>query len=43
MNPSTAKLLRAAQSPPDMTKTELERRFLAIVARHNLPHPKVNT
>ncbi len=26
-----------------MTKTELERRFLAIVARHNLPHPKVNT
>ena len=38
-----AKLLRAAQSPPEMTKTELERRFLAIVARHNLPHPKVNT
>ena len=26
-----------------MTKSELERRFLAIVARHTLPHPKVNT
>jgi very-short-patch-repair endonuclease len=37
-----AKLLRAAKSPPEMTKTELERRFLAIVERHNLPRPKVN-
>ena len=37
-----AKLLRAAERPAEMTKTELERRFLAIVARHNLPRPKVN-
>lgn len=37
-----AKLLRAAKSPPEMTKTELERRLLAIVERHNLPRPKVN-
>ena len=37
-----AKLLRAAKSPPEMTKTELETRFLAIVERHDLPRPKVN-
>ena len=37
-----AKLLRAAQSPPEMTRTELETRFLAIVERHDLPRPKVN-
>ena len=38
-----AKLLRAAQSPAEMTKSELEQRFLAIVDRHGLPRPKVNT
>jgi very-short-patch-repair endonuclease len=37
-----AKLLRAAQGPPEMTRSELERRFLAIIDRHGLPRPKVN-
>ncbi len=37
------KLLKAAQTPPEMTKTKLEEGFLAIIERHNLPRPKVNT
>jgi very-short-patch-repair endonuclease len=37
-----AKLLRAAQGPPEMTRSELETRFLAIIDRHGLPRPKVN-
>jgi very-short-patch-repair endonuclease len=37
-----AKLLAAAERPAEMTKTELEERFLAVVARHNLPRPRVN-
>jgi very-short-patch-repair endonuclease len=38
-----AKLLRAAQSPAEMTRSDLEQRFLAIIDRHGLPRPKVNT
>jgi len=38
-----AKLLEAAQSPPEITNSELEGRFLAIVDRHHLPRPKVNS
>ena len=38
-----AKLLRAAQSPAEMTRSDLEQRFLAIIERHGLPRPKVNT
>jgi very-short-patch-repair endonuclease len=38
-----AKLLRAAQGPPERTRSDLEQRFLDIVARHNLPRPRVNT
>lgn len=38
-----AKLLRAAQGPPERTRSELERRFLDIVARHRLPRPRVNS
>jgi hypothetical protein len=37
-----AKLLRAAEGPPEMTRSELETRFLAILDRHGLPRPKVN-
>jgi very-short-patch-repair endonuclease len=38
-----ARLLRAAQGPAEMTKSQLERRFLALVDRHGLPRPKVNS
>jgi very-short-patch-repair endonuclease len=38
-----AKLLRAAQGPAEMTKSQLERRFLALVDRHGLPRPQVNS
>ena len=38
-----AKLLRAAHGPAEMTKSQLEQRFLALVDRHGLPRPKVNT
>jgi very-short-patch-repair endonuclease len=38
-----AKLLRAAETTPDMTRSELERRFLSIVDRHALPKPRVNS
>jgi very-short-patch-repair endonuclease len=38
-----AKLLGAAQGPPERTQSELERRFLDIVARHRLPRPRVNS
>lgn len=37
-----AKLLKAAEGPPEMTKSQLEKRFLAIVDRHRLPRPQVN-
>lgn len=37
-----ATLLKAAQSPAEMTKSKLEERFLAVIDRHNLPRPKVN-
>jgi very-short-patch-repair endonuclease len=37
-----AKLLRAAESPPEMTRNEFEDRFLDIVKRHRLPTPIVN-
>lgn len=37
-----ATLLKAAQSPAEMTKSKLEGRFLALIDRHNLPRPKVN-
>ena len=38
-----ATLLRAAQGPLELTRSELERRFLEIVDRHGLPRPQVNT
>jgi hypothetical protein len=38
-----AELRRAAQGPAEMTKSQLERRFLALVDRHGLPRPKVNS
>jgi very-short-patch-repair endonuclease len=38
-----AKLLRAAEGPAELTRSHLEQRFLDIVARHNLPRPRVNT
>ena len=39
-----ARALRAALTePPEMTRSELERRMLAICRRHRLPRPKVNT
>jgi very-short-patch-repair endonuclease len=38
-----AKLPRAAQGPPDLTQSDLEQRFLELVARHGLPRPHVNT
>jgi very-short-patch-repair endonuclease len=37
-----AKLLSAAESQPEMTRSVLESRFLAIVDRLGLPRPNVN-
>ena len=31
------------ERPPELTRSELERRFLAIVDRHGLPRPQLNT
>jgi very-short-patch-repair endonuclease len=38
-----AKLLRAARGPAELTRSELEQRFLEMVDRRGLPRPKVNT
>jgi hypothetical protein len=34
-----ARLLTLAQRPPELTRSELERRFLELVERHGLPRP----
>ena len=36
-----ARLLELAASPPEPTRTELERTFLALTERHGLPRPRV--
>jgi very-short-patch-repair endonuclease len=36
------KALATLQRGPDVTRSELEERFLALVAKHNLPRPLVN-
>ena len=38
-----AKLLNAARGPTELTRSDFERRFLALVERHGLPPPQVNT
>jgi very-short-patch-repair endonuclease len=38
-----AKLLKAAEGPAELTRNEFEQRFLALVKRHGLPRPTVNT
>lgn len=38
-----AKLLNAARGPTELTRSDFERRFLALVKRHGLPPPQVNT
>jgi hypothetical protein len=36
-----ARLLKAAKGPLELTESELEDRFLALVERHGLPRPRV--
>jgi very-short-patch-repair endonuclease len=37
-----AKLLKAAAEPPQLTRSELENRFLALRARYDIPSPVTN-
>jgi very-short-patch-repair endonuclease len=41
--PGATALRRATATPPRMTRSELEHRFLHLLQVHGLPHPEVNT